>query len=89
MFAGSMPNAATCSAFVETATKWFATACSSPRPDTNQSRAVRAFVSVSIVVNVFELTMKRVSAGSRSWVASHTSDPSTFDTKRNTMERSE
>jgi hypothetical protein len=37
---------------------------------------------VSCVVNVFELTMTSVSAGSRSFVASQTSVPSTLETKR-------
>ena len=58
-----MPNAATSSAFVLTATKCCGTA-SSPRAATSQSRAVRALVSVSTVVNVFDDTMNSVSAGS-------------------------
>jgi len=52
-------------------------------------RAVRALASVSSVVKVFEATMKSVSAGSRSWVASQMSVPSTFETNRNLRPRSE
>ena len=89
MFAVSIPNAATRSAFVDTATKCFATAPASPpnRPS-SQSRALCALVIVSSVVNVFDDTMKSVSAGSRSRVASTRSMPSTFDTNRNVIERS-
>ena len=43
---------------------------------------------VSSVVNVFDDTMNSVSAGSRSWVASQTSLPSTLDTNRNVRPRS-
>jgi hypothetical protein len=53
-----------------------------PRP-----RAL-AFVIVSSVVKVLEDAMKRVSAGSRSRVASTMSVPSTFDTKRKVIPRS-
>ena len=49
---------------------------------------MRAFVSVSSVVNVFDETMNSVSSGSRSRVASQKSVPSTFDTKRNVIDRS-
>ena len=84
----SIPNAATSSRFVETATKWWAIADSSPpSPSRSQSRAVVALVIVSSVVNVFEQTMNSVSAGSRSWVASTKSVPSTFETKRKVMSR--
>src|SRR5438067_11498767 len=80
----SIPNLATSPALVETATKCLATDFSSfPSPDVNQSRAECAFVIVSSVVNVFEETTKRVSAGSRSCVASTKSVPSTLETKRN------
>ena len=90
MFAVSMPNAATFSAFVEIATKCRATAAASPpRPATNQSRAVRALVMVSCVVNVLDATRNRVSAGSRSRVCSTKSEPSTLDTKRITRSRSD
>ena len=53
------------------------------------SRArVCALVIVSSVVKVFDETMKSVSAGSRSRVASAKSVPSTLETKRNVMARS-
>ena len=87
MLAGSIPNSATRPPFVDTATKCLATA-SSPRAAVSQARAERALVSVSTVPNVFEDTTNRVSAGSRSRVASHTSVPSTFDTNRNVIDRS-
>ena len=62
---------APCSAFVDTATKCRATAASSPpTPASNQSRAERAFVSVSSVVNVFDDTMNSVSAASKPCTAS-------------------
>jgi hypothetical protein len=48
---------------------------------------VRAFVIVSSVVKVFEETMKSVSSGSRSRVASAKSVPSTLETKRNAISR--
>ena len=74
---------------MDTATKCFATAASSCSLDSSQSRAVRALVRVSRVVNVLLLTMNSVSAGSRSIVASRMSTPSTFDTNRNVRARSE
>ena len=70
MLAVSMPNFWTSAAFVDTATKCFATAVSSPNVESNQCRAVCAFVIVSSVVNVFDATMNNVSAGSRSTVFS-------------------
>ncbi len=74
-----MPNFATSAALVDTATKCLATAdSSSPSAGQAQSRAVRALVSVSSVVNVFDETMNSVSAGSRSRVASQKSVPSTL-----------
>ncbi len=82
MFAGSMPKSVTFSSAVDTATKCRSTAASSPSPATSQSRALRAFVSVSIVPNVFDEMMNSVVAGSRSRVASATSAPSTFETNR-------
>ena len=83
-----MPNFATSSAFVETATKCLATADSSPpNAFTDHSRAVRALVRVSRVVNVLDETMNSVSAGSRSWVASQKSVPSTLLTNRNVRSR--
>jgi len=45
-------------------------------------------VIVSSVVNVFDEAMNRVSAGSRSRVASARSVPSTLDTKRKVIARS-
>ena len=84
-----MPNADTFSALVETATKCLATAeRSPPSPLSSQSRAVSALVMVSSVVKVLEETMNKVSAGSRSRVASTKSIPSTFETKRNVILRS-
>ena len=56
-----MPNSETRSAFVETATKCAATA-SSPSAATNHDRAVRAFVSVSIVPNVVGMTPQDATA---------------------------
>ena len=53
----------------------------------SQALAVVALVIVSSVVNVFELTMKRVSAASRSRVASTKSVASTLDTKRKVRSR--
>ena len=70
MFAGSMPKARTSASFVDTATKCFATAASSPSFRNAQSRAVRAFVMVSRVVNVFDAMMNSVVSGWRSRVAS-------------------
>lgn len=67
MLAGSMPNSATFSALVESATKCRATASGpAPRPSRSQRRAEVALVTVSMVVKVLEATMKSVSAGSRS-----------------------
>ena len=82
-----MPNAATASALVETATKWRATACGSFSLASAQSRAVPALVMVSRVVKVLEDTMNRVSSGSRSQVASWKSVPSTLETKRRVRSR--
>ncbi len=69
------------SAFVDTATKCFATA-SSPSASTSQVRAECAFVSVSSVVNVFDETTNSVSAGSSRAASDARSAPSTFDTNR-------
>ena len=87
MLSVSMPNSATRSALVETATKCLATAARRPRAASDQSRAERALVIVSRVVNVLEETMNRVSAGSRSRVASTKSVESTFETKRKVSSR--
>ena len=85
-----MPNSATSSALVDTATKCLATAASSPPARQRPASRARcwALVIVSSVVNVFEETMNSVSAGSRSRVASARSVPSTFETKRNVRSRS-
>ena len=84
-----MPNSATFSALVETATKCFATAAASPpSPASDQSRAVCALVIVSSVVKVLDEMMNSVSAASRSRTASAKSVPSTLDTKRNVIARS-
>ena len=50
---------------------------------------MRAFVIVSSVVNVFDAMMNSVVSGSRSRVASRKSAPSTFDTNRYVIDRSE
>ena len=88
MFAVSIPNSATRWAFVETATKCLAIAAGSPSWSSTQSRAEVAFVSVSRVPNVFDETMNRVCAASRSLVASTKSVESTLETKRNVRLRS-
>ena len=87
MFWGSIPNFATSSAFVETATKCFAIASSSPSAASAQARAECALVIVSSVVNVFDEMTNRVSSGSRSRVASTKSVESTFETNRNVRSR--
>ena len=90
MLSVSIPNSETPSAFVDTATKCFAIADSSPpSPASVQSRALWALVIVSSVVKVFEQTTKSVSAGSRSRVASTKSVPSTLETKRKVISRFE
>ena len=89
MLSGSMPNFVTSSAFVETATKCFAIAESSPSVPSDHSRADCALVIVSSVVNVFEDTMKSVSSGARPRVASTKSVESTFETKRKVRSRRE
>ena len=84
----SMPNASTSSALVETATKWCRTGSSpalAASPPSSQSRALRALVSVSSVVKVFEQTTNRVERGRGRRTASSTSTPSMFDTKRTSM----
>ena len=92
-FAGSMPNSATLSSAVDTATKCFsiasfsAASVSSISPAalsscSSQLRASRALVSVSRVVNVLDATMNSVVAGSRSAVFSYTSVGSMLETKR-------
>ncbi len=89
MLAVSIPNFATSSALVETATKCLAIAFSAPfSPASSQSRAVWALVIVSRVVKVLEEMMNSVSSASRSCTASAKSVPSTLETKRNVMLRS-
>lgn len=91
--AGSMPNTATLSSAVDTATKCCATAAvrasseSSRTPAAlssvhSHSRARRAFVSVSSVPNVFEATMNSVVVGSRPLTFSARSVGSMLETKR-------
>ena len=87
MLAVSMPNFATRSALVDTATKCLATASSVPSAEMTQSRAEVALVSVSSVPNVLDEMMNSVSSGSRSRVASAKSVESTLDTNRNVMSR--
>src|SRR5216683_6024605 len=87
MLAVSMPNFATRSALVDTATKCLATASSDPSADTTQSLADVALVSVSSVPNVLDEMMNSVSAASRSRTASAKSVESTLDTNRNVMSR--
>jgi hypothetical protein len=88
MFSGSMPNSATASVLVETATKCLATAESSPSAASSQSRATVALVSVSSVVKVLEQTTNSVVAGSRSRVFSKKSVGSMLETKRAVIPRS-
>ena len=87
MLAMSMPNFATRSALVDTATKCLATAASVPSAEVIQSRAEVALVNVSSVPNVLDEMMNSVSSGSRSRVASTKSVESTLDTNRNVMSR--
>ena len=76
----AMPNAATSSDAVETATKCAATASSAPRRSRNHRRAAWAFARVSWVVNVLEATITRVVSGSTPARAESRSRGSTFDT---------
>ena len=64
-----------------------AAAAVSPRDARHQSRALRALISVSLVVKVLEQTIKSVSEASRSRVASMKSVLSAFDTKRKFISR--
>ena len=83
MFAGEMPNSATSFAAVESATKCFATAALSPSALTSQSFAASALDIVSCVVNVFDATMKSVSAAFTWRSVSARCVESTFETKKN------
>ncbi len=76
-----MPNFFTSAVAVETATKCLGTAASDPSFSTSQARALRAFMSVSCVVNVLLSTTKSVCFASRSRTVSARCVPSTFDTK--------
>src|SRR5271157_2688090 len=87
MFEASMPNFVTSCALVDSATKCRATAAGSFKVPRTQSRAVCALVIVSRVVKVFEATMNKDSAGSRSRVASKKSVPSMLETKRKVRSR--
>ncbi len=87
MFMTSMPNSLTASELVDTATKCFAIADSSPNASSTQARAVAALVIVSSVVNVLDETTNSVCAGSRSRVASAKSVPSMLDTNRKVRSR--
>ena len=83
-----MPNLRTASVLVDSATKCFATAASLPSASISHLRAVAALVIVSSVVKVFDAMTNSVSPASRSRVASVKSAPSTFETKRNVIDRS-
>src|SRR4030095_1441419 len=85
MLPASMPKLTTSALLVETATKCFDIAASSPIAFKHHWRAARALVNVSRVVNVFEQTMNRVSSGSTARTASVKSVPSTLETKRKVM----
>ena len=82
-----MPNSATLSRAVDTATKCLAMAPSVSMPlawraARNQSRAMRALVRVSRVVKVLEAMMNRVVSGSRSATFSAQSVGSMLEMKR-------
>ena len=82
-----MPNSATLSRAVDTATKCLAIAPSvemplASREARNQSRAMRALVKVSRVVKVLEAMMNRVVSGSRSATVSAQSVGSMLEMKR-------
>src|SRR5665213_1093129 len=69
VLAASIPNSVTACSLVDTATKCLATASvPAPTPSSTHCLAAAALVSVSRVVNVFELITNRVDAGSRSLV---------------------
>ena len=89
MFATSIPNSDTFSAFVDTATKCLATAEESPICSKSQLRADLALVKVSRVPKVFDEMMKSVSSAWRSRTASVKSVASTLETNRNVRSRCE
>ena len=77
---GSMPNACTASALVESAAKCAPT-WSSPTASAIHARAVRAFIMVSRVVKVLLATKQSVVLGSSPRVTNSKSWPSTLATK--------
>ena len=87
-----MPNSATLSRAVDTATKCLAIASFSEassvtmprsrRASSSQARTTFAFVMVSSVVKVLEATITRVVSGSRSFVVSPASVGSMLEMKR-------
>ena len=86
MLAGSMPNSSTASVGGHgDEVAGHGARRRSPSPSSSHWRAAAALVRVSRVVNVFEQTTNRVSAGSRSWVLSYRSTGSMFDTNRHRM----
>jgi len=76
-----MPNLATASLLVESATKCLATAWSSRAAARNQSRAEWALAMVSRVVKVLEAMMKSVVSGDTCLSVSAKCVPSTLETK--------
>ena len=76
---GAIPKAATLSSAVETAAKWCTTA-SLPNPSSIQRRAVSALVIVSMVVKVFDATIKSVVSGFSPFSVSWICAPSTLET---------
>ena len=81
MFLVSIPNPATPSAFVLTATKCFATSSWLPPLFKNQFFALLAFCMVSCVVKVLEAIMNSVVSASTFFSTSCKSAPSTLATK--------
>ena len=76
-----MPNSATAFALVESAAKCFATWAGSFAAARNQSRADKAFVMVSWVVNVLDATKIKVVSGFTFFNVSAMCVPSTLETK--------
>ncbi|KAF0969748.1 hypothetical protein BPODLACK_02033 [Gordonia sp. YY1] len=82
MWEVSIPNLATSSALVLTATKCFATASDpASRASSSQLRAAAALVSVSRVVKVFDAMMNSVVSGSSPSRVPTMSAGSTLETK--------
>jgi len=84
----AIPKRVASAPLLDTATKCRATSASCPSSSSSQDRALRAFVRVSEVVNVLELTTNRVVSGSEACSTSSRSAPSTLDTKRRLSRRS-